>query len=471
MNRRTFLGLVLGGAMAVGFGDLLIAGPKARPNIILIISDDAGYADFGFNGGKQIPTPNLDRLAKEGIVCRQGYVTASVCCPSRMGLMTGRYQQRFGAECNCPTKPTPGFTKKDLGLDVSETTMGDDLKKAGYRTMMIGKWHLGDDPQYNPMKRGFDEFFGFLGGSRTYWPIKTFDNHKSIWRNDKPIDEGKEITYTTDNMTDAAIEFIGRNKKQPFFMYLSYNAVHTPMDAKEEDIEQFTEMTPKKRRVYAAMTRSMDNNIGRVTKTLRDLGLEKNTMVVFINDNGGATNNASDNRPLRGAKGSYWEGGIRVPFTVKLPETIKAGTSYDQPVSTLDLLPTFLSVAGAKHTGKKLDGTNILPYLTGKKTAAPHEYLFWRLWRASAARKGKWKLIRIADDPLKKERKLLLPVMLFDLEKDPAEATNIAGQNPEVTTELLAALEQWEKDLKVPRWYDGDAWQRWAKKQLSTHKM
>lgn len=470
MNRRTFLGSVVGGALAVGFGELLAA-LALKPNIVFIISDDAGYADFGFNGGVQIPTPHLDRLAKEGVVCRQGYVSASVCCPSRAGLITGRYQQRFGAECNVPTIPTPGFSKDDFGLELSETTMGDDLRRAGYRTMLLGKWHLGDLPKYHPMKRGFDEFYGFLGGSRSYWPIKKYNNHASMWRDDKPIDEEKEIEYLTDDLTDAAIEFIERNKKDPFFVYLSYNAVHSPMHAKEEDIEQMSEITPKKRRIYAAMTKSMDENVGRVTKALRDLKLEDNTMVVFVNDNGGAMGNSSDNRPLRGAKGSYWEGGIRVPFTVKLPGRIKANAEFDKPVSTLDLLPTFLAVAGGKHEGKELDGVNLLPYLTGENKETPHEYLFWRLWRAAAVRKGKWKLIRIASDPLEKERKLLAPAILIDMEKDPAETSNVAKDNPEVTANLLAALNGWEKTLTQPRWYDGISWKHWADMQVKGHRI
>ena len=398
-------------------------------------------------------------------------MTASVCCPSRMGLMTGRYQQRFGAECNCPTKPTPGFSKQDLGLDLAEATMGTDLRNAGYRTMMIGKWHLGDFPQYHPLKRGFDEFYGFLGGSRSYWPIKKFNNHASIWRDDKPIDEEKEIEYLTDDFTDAAMEFLARNKENPFFVYLSYNAVHAPMHAKEEDIENFSEITPQKRRIYAAMTKSMDENVGRLTKKLRDLKLDDNTMVVFVNDNGGATANASENKPLRGFKGSYWEGGIRVPFTVKLPGKIKPAGKFDYPVSTLDLLPTFLSVAGSEHKGKKLDGVNLLPFLTGKTKQAPHKYLFWRMWRAAAVRRDNWKLIRIASDPLADNDKTLLPPMLINLETDPAETTNIADKHPEITAELLAALKKWESTLAPPRWYDGADWQYWADIQIKTHKI
>lgn len=442
-----------------------------KPNIILIVLDDAGYSDFGFAGNKQMQTPHIDRLAKEGITCTQGYVTASVCCPSRMGLMTGRYQQRFGAECNCPAIPTPGYKKADLGIDVSERTIGDDLRDAGYRTMMIGKWHLGHLNPYHPNNRGFDEFYGFLGGSRSFWPVKDYDRGHEILRNNEPVDELQEIQYTTDDFTDEAINFIKRNKTHPFFIDLSYNAVHTPMHAKEEDIEQCSHVLPGKRRIYEAMMKSVDENIGRISKVLQGNDLQKNTLIVFVNDNGGASGNSSSNTPLRGGKGTYWEGGIRVPFIIKWSGKLPADKKYDRCVSTLDLLPTFLSAAGAGHTGKTLDGVDLLPYLKGEKNQSPHDFLFWRLWRAAAARKGHWKLIRIAEDPLKEKRKDLLPLMLFNLRDDPYETTNVAEKHPERLQEMLTALKAWEKDMSPPRWYDGSDWQRWEKAQIKNHQM
>jgi arylsulfatase A-like enzyme len=473
MNRRDFVKSVFGSTLLIGLNPVIAMGKKlvSKPNIVLIISDDAGYSDFGFNGGNQIPTPNLDWLAEKGVTCSQGYVTASVCCPSRMGLMTGRYQQRFGAECNVPTIPTPGFTKDDLGKEISEHTIGNGLQDAGYRTMLIGKWHLGEHPPYHPLKCGFDEFYGFLGGSRSYWPLKNPARGSAIMHNNETVDEEKQIKYTTDDFTDAAMEFIKKNKADPFFIYLSYNAVHTPMHAKEEDIEQFMEITPGKRRIYAAMTRSMDENVGRLRKTLKQHNLEDNTLIIFINDNGGATNNASVNKPLRGAKGTYWEGGIRVPFVIRWPGVLAEGIEYKNPVSTLDILPTLLAAAGGKHTGKKLDGVNILPYLKGRKNGKPHKYLFWRLWRVAAVRRDNWKLIRVAEDPLSENRKNLLEPMLFNIEKDIAETQNLAQRHPEITTELLTALENWEKQLAQPRWYDGINWQHWADEQVKNHKM
>ena len=288
MDRRKFIKTVGCGVFGLSLGgciETLAMSSKAKtkkPNIILIISDDAGYSDFGFTGCDQIPTPNIDRLAADGVVCTQGYVTASVCCPSRMAIMTGRYQQRFGAECNVPTIPTPGFDKTDLGMDTSEVMIAAELKKAGYATMMIGKWHLGELPKYHPNERGFDKFYGFLGGSRSYWPLEKPSHGHAIMNNKEPVDEAKEIEYLTDDLTDAALEFVKDNSKKPFFVCLSYSAVHAPMHAKEEDIEQFASISVEKRRIYSAMTLSMDQNIGRLTKTLQQHDLVDNTLIIFV---------------------------------------------------------------------------------------------------------------------------------------------------------------------------------------------
>ncbi|MBK1876064.1 sulfatase [Pelagicoccus mobilis] len=442
-----------------------------KPNIIFIISDDAGYADFGFHGADKINTPNLDRIAQQGAVFENAYVSASVCCPSRMGLMTGRYQQRFGAECNVPTVPTPGFGKEHLGLDIEEKTIGDQMQNAGYRTMMIGKWHLGHQAHHHPLKRGFDEFYGFLGGSRSFWSLDKTNVETAMRRNHEQLDEASEVTYLTDDLTDAAIDFIERNHKQPFFIYLSYNAVHTPMHAKVEDIEQQAQFDQKDRRIYAAMTKSMDDNIGRLDQFLAKNGLTQNTLVVFTNDNGGATSNASENNPLRGYKGSYWEGGIRVPFVMRWPGKIPPQTRYSHSVSTLDLLPTALGAAQAPAIGKPLDGVDLIPHVNGEKSDPPHHYLYWRLWRTAAIRNGHWKLIRLMDDPLTQDRRLLAPPILIDLDKDPSETTNLAEQYPEIVAHLSRKLEAWESGLSAPRWYDGKDWPKWARVQLENHRM
>lgn len=444
----------------------------SRPNVIIILSDDAGYADFGFTENSLVPTPNIDRLASNGIICSQGYVTASTCTPSRMGLMSGRYQQRFGAECNVPTIPTPGYTKEDLGLDVAERTLGDVMKAQGYRTMAIGKWHLGELPQYHPNQRGFDEFYGFLGGSRSYWPIKKPSRGAAIRRNDKVVSEPDEITYLTDDFTDAAIDFIERNQKRPFFLYLAYNAVHGPFQAKEEDLEQCPKVDPKNRWMVSGMTKSMDDNVGRLLAQLDRSDLTDNTLIVFLNDNGGTQGDTHNNRPLRGFKGTYWEGGIRVPFVVSWPAELPQGVRFDHPVSSLDLLPTCLAAVGGKvDPSWAMDGVNLLPYFQGQRTDAPHEALFWRFWRVTVVRHGNWKLLRVAENPLKKDRQLLAPLMLINLEDDPAETTNVAAAHPEKVQALLRSIETWEQTLAQPRWYDGSDWQHWQEEQLKNHKM
>ncbi len=473
MNRRTFLksmGAIAATACMPSAGRATAKAKK--PNVIIILSDDAGYADFGVTGNKLVPTPHIDRLAHNGVICSQGYVTGSTCTPSRMGLMAGRYQQRFGAECNVPTIPTPGYTKEDLGLDTSERTLGDAMRALGYRTMAIGKWHLGELPRYHPCRRGFDEFYGFLGGSRSYWPLENPDRGHALRRNYEPVDEAEEIEYLTDDFTDAALDFVERHRGQPFFLYLAYNAVHGPKHAKEEDIEQCSTISPQGRRLVAAMTRSMDAGIGRLQAKLDALGLTKDTLVVFLNDNGGPQDKAYSNWPLRGHKGSYWEGGIRVPFIVSWPGRLPQGRRYGPPVSALDLLPTCVAAGGGEvRADWHLDGVNLLPFLTGKRRVPPHKTLFWRFWRVSVVREGPWKLIRVADDPLQKERHLLQPLILLKLDDDPGETHNLAEAHPEKARELRGKLEQWETSLAQPRWYDGANWQHWQKMQIKNHRM
>ena len=451
-------------------GDLQENQDVTKPNIILIIADDAGYADFGFTGSHEMNTPHLDRLARNGWNFKQAYVTASVCCPSRMGLMTGRYQQRFGAECNVPTIPTPGFSKEDLGLDTGEKTMGNHLQDQGYKTFLAGKWHLGLEAQHHPLDRGFDEFYGFLGGSRSYWPLKNPPRARKMYRNRELVDESQEIQYLTDDLTEESIRFMERNQGNPFFIYLSYNAVHTPMHAKEEDIEQQMVKGSEKRKIYAAMTQSMDENIGKLVDYLESKNQLNNTLIAFINDNGGARNNASKNSPLRGAKGSYWEGGIRIPFFLHWPNKIKA-KGIETPISTLDLIPTFLKASGAQRMSDNLDGRDLFALVNQEQSLAERPYLFWRLWRAAAVRKGDWKLIRIADDPLEDKPELLAPLILVNLKEDPAEEKNYAELRPEIRDELLQALEKWEEGLASPRWYDGQDWEHWADMQIKNHSM
>ena len=289
-----------------------------------------------------------------------------------------------------------------------------------------------------------------------------------MYRNRELVDESKEIKYLTDDLTGESIRFIDRNQENPFFVYLSFNAVHTPMHAKEEDIEQQSLKGSKKRKIYAAMTQSMDENIGKLVNYLESKDLLDNTLIAFINDNGGAGNNASKNSPLRGNKGSYWEGGIRIPFFLHWPNKLKAKT-IETPISTLDLIPTFLNASGAKTLPANLDGKDLFAHSNPESSAMERPYLFWRLWRAAAVRKGDWKLIRIADDALQDQRVLLAPLILVNLKDDPAEEKNYADIHPEIRDELLQALEKWEEGLAPPRWYDGKDWEHWADMQIKNH--
>lgn len=282
----------------------------------------------------------------------------------------------------------------------------------------------------------------------------------------------KEISYLTDDFTDAALDFIDRNKNDPFFIYLAYNAVHGPFEAKEEDLENCPKIEPENRWMVSAMTKSMDDNIGRLQAKLDGLGLSENTLIVFLNDNGGTDSGAHSNGSLRGFKGTYWEGGIRIPYFVSWPAKLPKGKQFDFPVSSLDLLPTCLAAAGGDlDPAWKMDGTNLLPYLSGEKKEAPHKNLFWRFWRVAVVREGPWKLIRVAEDPLKNNRELLSPLMLINLKDDPEETTNLATKYPKKAKNLLGKMLAWEKPLAQPRWYDGSNWQHWQEQQLKNHEM
>ena len=414
-----------------------------KPNIIVILTDDAGYADFGAYGGKQIPTPNIDALIASGVKFTDAYVSASVCAPSRAGLLTGRYQQRFGFENNQSGEPTEGFTRADMGLDPKENTIGDEMRANGYRTLAIGKWHLGDEEKHAPLNRGFDEFYGFIGGHRSFFPYKTKPGKEKELHDNLNIVPEEKVTYLTDMWTDKAISYITKKADKPFFVYLAYNAVHTPVDAKKELWDKFSSIQDSGRRSYTALMASLDDNVGRLTKAIKENGLDDNTVIVFLNDNGGATTNNSDNGPLRGMKGSKWEGGIRVAMAMSWKNRLPKNAVYNAPVISLDILPTALAIAGAKQIGKNtLDGVNLIPFIKEKGSAVPHQDLFWRRGAAAAVREGKWKLIRVKTDP----------ILLFDLEKDLSETNNLAPQNPEIVKRLMDKISNWEKGLSAPHW-------------------
>lgn len=408
-----------------------------RPNILVIVADDQGYNDLGVQGCMDIPTPNIDALAKGGVRFTSGYVSGPYCSPTRAGLLTGRYQQRFGHEFNPGPAQTAG---PEMGLALSETTLATRLKQAGYATGMVGKWHLGYQDKFHPLKRGFDEFYGFLGGAHSYLNAKA-DMANPILRGTEAINE-KE--YLTDAFGREAVAYIDRHKEHPFFLYLTFNSVHTPMEATQKYVDRFASIQDEKRRTYAAMTSAMDDAIGQVLAKLREAKLEENTLIFYVSDNGGPPVNASNNKPLRGNKAQTLEGGIRVPFFVKWPARLPAGKTYDRPVIQLDISATALAAAGIEvPADAHLDGVNLLPHLTGQKEGSPHEALYWRFGPQTAIRKGDWKLVRhIGSQELE----------LYNLADDIGEKNNLAQSQPEKFKELQMAWNTWNSQLKEPLW-------------------
>ncbi len=443
------------GCAFIGAANAHAAASERKPNVLVIVADDMGYADVGFNGCTDIPTPNIDSLAKGGIRCSNGYVSGPYCSPTRAGLLTGRYQQRFGHEFN------PGKARHDggpAGLPVSETTIADRLKAAGYFTGIIGKWHLGEAPEMVPPRRGFDEYFGFLAGARTYDPTKG----PPIFRGTEPV---KETEYLTDAFGREAASFVERHQKHPFFLEVSFNAVHTPMEATDARLAKFASIPDKTRRTYAAMLSAMDDAIGKILQALRTAKLEEDTIIFFISDNGGPTMlgttiNGSRNIPFRGSKRTTLEGGIHVPFVVQWKGTLPSGTVYEQPVIQLDILPTALAAAGVNAAADwKLDGVDLLPHLKGSNANAPHASLYWRMGEQSAIRKGDWKLVRYdvaADHSDVRSNAFqgpnVTPPRLYHLGRDPGEKEDLAAKNPDTLRELTEAWNAWNGELIDPLW-------------------
>ena len=419
-----------------------------KPNFILIVADDLGFGDLSFNGSKQIPTPNIDRLAHEGINFTQGYVSAPVCSPSRAGLLTGRNQVSFGHDNNLGGNQ-PGFDPQFLGLPLTETTIATRLHSLGYITGLIGKWHLGYESQFHPLKRGFDEFWGYTGGGHDYfeWKVDGKGYKSPIECNYKTP---QQITYITDDKGDECVDFVKRHKNEPFFLFASFNAPHAPMQATEADLELFKNIKDKKRQKYCAMVYRLDVNVGRIMETVEKEGLAENTLIVFISDNGGPVDsNASINAPLNGQKGILYEGGIRVPFIMNWKGKLQAGKTYDNPVISLDFAATFFELAGGKITDDiKFDGVNLIPFTTGKTNVKPHESMNWRFTISSAIRDGNWKLISLPDR---------LP-MLYNLADDISEQHDVAMQNLDRTKLMLKTLGDWDVHLPHPVFLEGAVW-------------
>ena len=455
--------------LTLGVLPLAVRAADARPNVLVIVGDDMGYADIGIHGCQDIPTPNIDKLAAEGTRCTNGYVSGPYCSPTRAGLLTGRYQTRFGHEFNPggeePKPAQPAGKKKnakaqdnatakadqELGLPLTETTIADRLKAAGYSTAWIGKWHLGAELPYIPQNRGFETSFGFLGGAHGYFP-----NAKPPLRRQNETIQEQE--YLTDAFRREAVDFIEhQSSDKPFFMYLAFNAVHTPMNATDDRLEKLKGIKDEKRRTYAAMMLAMDEAIGKVLRALREKHLEDNTLVFFIADNGGptmpgTTTNASNNAPFRGSKRTTLEGGIHVPFLVKWPGHVPAAKLYDNPVIQLDILPTVLAAAGVEAPADaKLDGVDLLPYLTDKNKEKPHSALYWRFGDQMAIRQGDWKLVRY--DPVVDGMKgTATDAKLYNLATDVGESNDLIKSEPEKAKALQAAWDEWNKSNVPPLW-------------------
>jgi arylsulfatase A-like enzyme len=440
---------------------------QRKPNIIVIYADDMGYADLSCQGSvKDVKTPNIDQLAKAGIRCTAGYVTAPQCSPSRAGLLTGRYQERYGFD-EIPDGPLP----------LSEITLANRLSGAGYVTGQVGKWHLTPNAvtkkwvnknmpdavpnavgryenipdslrlPYMPGARGFQQFYyGYINQYRVNFDLKGNMLPK----------EGvniKQPGFRIDIQTNAAVQFITNNKDKPFFLYLAYFGPHVPLQASKKYLSRFPGEMPERRRYALAMISAIDDGVGCIMSALRKYGIDDNTLVVFASDNGaplGMTKedvpvnlekgvwDGSLNDPMLGEKGMLAEGGIRVPFIIRWSK-LQAGLTYDKPVSTLDIAATAVHMAGLPQD-KALDGVNLIPYLSGNNDQSPHKYLYWRFWNQTAVRDDRWKLINAGNKGS----------YLFDLKNDPEEKVNLIHKEPELAKQLKMHLENWAKELMPP---------------------
>lgn len=411
------------------------AGDAERPNILVIITDDQGYGDVSYNPHHppEVHTPNIDALASEGVIFTNGYVTAPNCAPSRAALLTGRYQQRFGFY-------TPGDSRAGLPLD--EITLADVLREEGYATGAFGKWHLGLMPEHNPVERGFDEFYGFLGhGAHDYFDLSIPWNRMStaIRRGHEAIDDEG---YLTNRITEEAISFMDRNRDGPFFAYVAYNAVHWPAQAPDEYVEHY-DTDDGRRDTLLAMLEVMDEDIGKMFDFLEETGEFDNTLIFYLSDNGGAGKMHANNDPLRGAKQHMYEGGIRVPFFVTWPGHLEAGTQSDVPVVAFDIFTTAVDVAGGQvPQDRPIDGRNLLP--AGRREVDQlHERLYWEQSendRAHWAVRGDgWKLVIDRGNP-----------GLFDLDEDVSEANNLMQERSELMERLQADWQAW-RDKMIPQ--------------------
>ena len=436
---------------------------KTHPNVIVIMTDDLGYVDVGFNGSKDISTPNIDRIAKNGVKFTNGYTPYSVCSPSRAGFITGRYQQRFGYERNAQYRPND----PNMGLPQTEKTIPTILQQVGYISGVIGKWHLGAHISNHPLNRGFDFFYGHLGGGHRYFPEElTIKDSYSI--NDEPLsyktwimrDHQPEKTdkYLTDAFSNEAVKFIEKNQKDPFFLYLAYNAPHGPLQATQKYLDRFDHIKNKKRKTYAAMVSAVDDGVGRILDRLESLEIIENTMIFFLSDNGGPeSKNGSNNGPLREGKSSIYEGGNRIPFAMQWPAQITPMV-YEYPISSLDILPTIAEWTNTPiSVDKPLDGVNIIPYLKGEKQGRPHQTLYVRKFDDDlySVRDGDFKLVTKKKNSVKE---------LYNLSKDLGEENDLASEFPEEVKRLDSLRQNWDSQLIDPIFLGLIHTDRWRKR-------
>ncbi len=453
-----------------------------RPNVIVLLADDLGYAELGCQGNRDIPTPHIDSLAAEGVRFTSGYVSAPFCSASRAGLLTGRYQTRFGYEFN--PIGAENFDPR-IGLPDGTVTIAARLREAGYATGLIGKWHQGGTPAHHPQRRGFDEFYGFLHEGHYYLPVSedrvtswlrrrtlpdggqgrwtsadgrlilstqlrspepAYDADNPIQRNGQPV---HETEYLTDALTRESVEFIRRHRERPFFLYVAYNAVHSPMQALQEDLDRFAHLEDIQRRIFAAMLHRLDQSVGEILSTLNETGLDQRTQVWFLSDNGGPTHElTSSNHPLRGRKSEFYEGGIRVPFLLKWPGVAPAGQVEDRAVSSLDIFATSVAAAaGADSLPANLDGMDLRPWLTGERTDLPHPTLYWRSGDRSALRHGDWKVVR---HPVPRNRPGTWE--LYHLATDLSETTDLSRSDPTKRDELIQLWEALDREMSPAVW-------------------
>ncbi|MCM2678520.1 sulfatase family protein [Echinimonas agarilytica] len=457
MNKKMFKKL---GALCLMSASAFSVTAAERPNILWILVDDMGYGDVGFNGSTDIRTPNLDTLAQQGMTFDAAYNVHPFCGPSRAGLMTGRYPHMFGSQFNLPTSDISG----GLGIDSNETFISKTLQNSGYYTGVVGKWHLGETAEFHPHQRGFDEFYGFLNGGHSYFPEKFKPQYEkqreqglnlAIFPYLKPLEHnGKEVDekeYITDGLSREAVNFIEKaadKKDQPFFLYLAYNAPHSPMEAKQEDMDQFPDIQDEKRKIYAGMVYAIDRGVKRIVESLKATDQFDNTLIVFWSDNGGRPPLGASNHPLRGRKGSALEGGTRTPMLFHWPEKIKGGQHFKHPVSTLDFYPTFAGLAGAEvPKDKKLDGVDIWPSLKSNTTPRKGKMLYVMRHRYGfsevSARRDNWKAVNIEGKRWE----------LYDIEKDIGETTDLSAKYPNVLREMVAEMEIWSWQHTQPEWF------------------